>query len=198
MKKLTYSDIYTQQLVDIREQFGFQEGHLKNSINLNPKNFKRYANQYLDTNQPLVFIVGSKEVNDLDELLTVAEEKGFKQIDGYIEMSDIPTEALEKMGLIPAEDFLKKDEGFILLDVRHPDEITRPAPTKNLFNMPFEDLSKEYQTLDSDKEIYTLCGSGNRSTSAASFLKAKGFNVKVVEGGMKAIQEVNGSHQKNN
>ena len=67
-----------------------------------------------------------------------------------------------------------KNDDYILVDVRHPDEITRPAPEKNLVNIPFEDLVNDYQSLDTSKQIFTLCGSSNRSTAAASFLESKG------------------------
>ena len=167
MKKIFYEDINNQQLVDVRTQHGYQEGHIKNSLNLNPSNFKTYATYYLDVNQ-----------------------LGFNQRNGYLLIDEVPKEDLQTTETIPAEDFLNKSDDFILLDVRHPDEITRLAPEKNLVNIPFEDLVNDYQSLDTSKQIFTLCGSGNRSTAAASFLESKGLNPKVIEGGMKAIQEI--------
>src|SRR5699024_7632047 len=86
--------------------------------------------------------------------------------------------------------FLAVQDDYILLDLRHPDEITRLAPEENLINIPLEDLPSTYQKLDKDQKIYTLCGSGNRATAAASFLANKGYKPVVIEGGMKAVQEV--------
>ena len=190
MKKIFYEDIKNQQLVDVRTQHGYQEGHIKNALNLNPSNFKTYATYYLDVNQPVIFIVGSEEEAHLEELSELADELGFTQNNGYLLIDEVPKEDLQTTETIPAEDFLNKSDDFILLDVRHPDEITRPAPEKNLVNSPFEDLVNDYQSLDTSKQIFTLCGSGNRSTAAASFLESKGLNPKVIEGGMKAIQEI--------
>ena len=190
MKKIFYEDIKNQQLVDVRTQHGYQEGHIKNSLNLNPSNFKTYATYYLNVNQPVIFIVGSEEEAHLEELSELADELGFTQNNGYLLIDEVPKENLQSTGTIPAEEFLNKNDDYILLDVRHPDEITRPAPEKNLVNIPFEDLVNDYQSLDTSKQIFTLCGSGNRSTAAASFLEAKGLNPKVIEGGMKAIQEI--------
>ena len=190
MRKINYKDITNQQLIDVRTQHGYQAGHIKNSLNLNPGNFKTYAPYYLDLNQPVIFIVGSEEEAHLEELSEFADELGFTQNNGYLLIDEVPKENLKTTETIPAEDFLNKTDDFILLDVRHPDEITRPAPEKNLVNIPFEDLVNDYQSLDTSKQIFTLCGSGNRSTAAASFLEAKGFNPGVIEGGMKAIQEV--------
>ncbi|HBY90755.1 MAG TPA: hypothetical protein DEO37_10005 [Aerococcaceae bacterium] len=37
--------------------------------------------------------------------------------------------------------------------------------------------------------MYTLCGSGNRGTAAASYLETLGFQPIIIDGGMKAIQD---------
>lgn len=185
MEKLTYNDIKDQTLIDIRSQQDYQSGHLKNAINLNPKNFSKYAKDLVSTDQPIVFIG-----NDAEELKTTAQEPDTAEVAGYLLIDDIPNEKFEQSEIISAKDFLTKEEDYVLLDVRHPDEITRPAPEKNLVNIPLEDLPNELESLDNRKEIYTLCGSGNRGTSAASYLASKGFKAIVVEGGMKAIQEL--------
>ncbi|WP_161879280.1 rhodanese-like domain-containing protein [Alkalibacterium sp. MB6] len=190
MKKINHKDINDQQLIDVRTQHDYQAGHIKNSLNLNPGNFEKYATYYLDLNQPVIFIVGSEEEGHLEELSESADELGFTQNNGYLLIDEVPKENLQTTETIPAEEFLNQSDDFILLDVRHPDEITRPAPENNLVNIPFEDLVNDYQSLDTSKQIVTLCGSGNRSTAAASFLGSKGLNPKVIEGGMKAIQEV--------
>ena len=190
MNPLDFSHINEQQLVDCRSQHDFQRGHLKQSLNLTPANFKKYATYYLDLEKPLVFIVGTKEEDGLETLSTLAHDLGFTQVNGYLFIDDVPTESLQRLETTSPHAFLSTETDYILLDVRHPDEITRPAPKKNLVNIPFEDLITDYCSLDSEKVIYTLCGSGGRSTAAASFLKAKGLNPHVIEGGMKAVQEL--------
>lgn|SRR5699024_1851601 len=190
MKKINYKEIKDQQLVDVRPQHDYQAGHIKKSLNLNSGNFKKYAAYYINLNKPVVFIVDSEDKDKLEELSKVADELVISQLDGYLLIDEVPKENLKTTETIPAGDFLNKSDDFILLDVRHPDEITRPAPEKNLVNIPFEKLVDKYQSLHTSKQIYTLCGSGNRSTAAASFLESKGFDPKVIEGGMKAIQEV--------
>lgn len=188
MKKLNYTDINSQQLVDIRSQHDYQSGHVDQSLNLNPKNFKKYAHQFLSVNEPIIFI--GEDENELEDVYSSAQDMGFKVLEGYLKLSDVPTEELKKTETISAETFLDKTDDYILLDVRHPNEITRPAPENNLINIALEDLSKEYSKLDENKTVYTLCGSGNRGTSAASFLENKGYKTTVIEGGMKAVQEV--------
>lgn len=190
MKKLNFEDIKEQQLIDVRTQHDYQARHVENSLNLNPGNLKKYANDYLDLKQPIVFIIGTEEQSDLAELSALAEEVGFAQITGYLFADEIPAEKANKLETISVDEFLNKEDDYILLDVRHPDEITRPAPEKNLVNIPFEDLITDHTSLHQSKEIYTLCGSGNRSTAAASYLLSKGFNPIIIKGGMKAIQAI--------
>lgn len=187
MEKLTYSDITHQQLVDIRPQLDYQSGHIKQSLNLNPKNFKKYADHLLSKSEPLIFIGQGK--SELEDVQALAKEMGFALVEGYIHVEDVSPEKLETSHTVSAESFLKQSEDYILLDVRHPNEITRPAPEKNLVNIAFEHLPNDLSKIDINKTVYTLCGSGNRGTSAASYLESKGFKTTVIEGGMKAIQE---------
>lgn len=189
MNKLTFTDLKEQQIIDIRSQHEYQAGHVEYSINLNPGNFKTYALDFLSTETPLVFATGQEDESEISELKELAEELGFTQVEGYLRIEDVPSDELQTTDTISAADFLAKEDEYILLDIRHPDEITRPAPEKNLVNIPLEELAETFETLDSNKQIYTLCGSGNRSTTAASYLAKKGFNTAVVAGGMKAIQE---------
>lgn len=190
MDKLNITDITNHQVVDIRPQHAYQAGHLKDSMNLIPRHFKEYATTFLDKDEPLVFVVGADEEAKVEDLTELAKEAGYNQISGYLLIDEVPAEDLQQLETIPAEEMLNKVDDFILLDVRHPDDITRAAPEKNLVNIPFKELVDQYKTLDSGKQVYTLCGSGNSATAAASFLESKGFESKVVEGGMKAIQEL--------
>lgn len=190
MIKLDYNEINNQQLIDSRSQHNYQTGHIRGSLNFNPKNFKKYAEKFIAFNQPIIFIVENENKEDLEELYTIAEQEGYNDIKGHILIDDISNENLQNTDTITASNFLNEREDYILLDVRNRDEITRPAPEKNMVNIPLENLANDYQSLDKSKKIYTLCGSGNRGTSAASYLSSKGFNTTVIEGGMKGIQEL--------
>ena len=194
MQKLAYQDI-TQDglLIDIRPLEAGQSGHVKNSIHFNAGNFSKFANKFLANGQDVVFIIGNDDQAQLTEFEQVIATLTQAQVKGYIDFAQIPPASTEGIATIPADDFLEmvnEDGDYTLLDLRHPDEITRPAPEANLVNIPLENLSSDYSTLDADRTIYTLCGSGNRATTAASFLIDKGYKVTVVEGGMKAVSEL--------
>ena len=44
--------------------------------------------------------------------------------------------------------------------------------------------------LDKDKTLYVLCGSGNRATTAAAYLKVKGYDVIVITGGAEMYRNI--------
>lgn len=80
MKKLTFDEIKNQQLVDLRLQLDYQKGHFKNSLNLNPKNFKKYATDFLASDQPIVFIADNNSTEALEELETFVKQEGFDML----------------------------------------------------------------------------------------------------------------------
>lgn len=189
MQKSSYNSVKNNdhiQFTDLRDQHAFQEGHLKGALNLNIKNYGKYSDELIKKNHEIVLIVDENSTQLLDEF----EEKfGSENVSGYLVNEEISKEDKEAIETVSPKEFLENEEDYILLDVRHPDEITRPAPEKNLVNIPLEDLNTHLNDLDQSKDIYTLCGSGNRATTTASYLVAHNFNPTVIEGGMKGIEE---------
>lgn len=65
-------------------------------------------------------------------------------------------------------------EGAVILDVRSREEFGS-GNAKGSINIPLPELQGSLGKLDADKTILVCCLSGNRSGSAAGFLKSKGF-----------------------
>ena len=191
LSKLSYEQISGQQMVDLRSQKEFQRGHLQGSLNLIPRNLLKYGTQFLSKNQAVVLIVAKENFQELPALVEEAKARGIENISAYLLAEEIPESNLEITQTIPAADFMTLEGDYRLLDLRHPDEITRPAPKKHLVNIPIEELPENYSQLDSNLNVYTLCGSGGRATAAASYLKKQGYQPIVIEGGMKAIEAFN-------
>ena len=54
-------------------------------------------------------------------------------------------------------------------------------------------VGREHEAIDSDKDIYLLCGSGGRATAGDAYLTAHGYNkTHVIEGGIKAVIQAQG------
>lgn len=98
------------------------------------------------------------------------------------------------MNTISAKEYIntKFNEDFILLDVRKEGEIKEEDPDKNRINIPLQNIYKEYKKLDLNIPIYVLCGSGDRSAIGYSYIKLKGYDARLITGGvamMDALRE---------
>jgi rhodanese-related sulfurtransferase len=84
-----------------------------------------------------------------------------------IDMKEITVEELKKKK--------DKNEDFILLDIRelHEQFISDMDGT---IKIPLDDLSSRISELDKNRDIITLCRSGNRSQKAAQILIENGFD----------------------
>lgn len=171
-----------EQIVDIRPAASYRAGHLPHAIHITATNFPKYANQVLNLDQPITWIYDGESEADLKEL--------WREGDRQTSIDDLNADDFIQTPTIPATDFLDLKGDYTLLDVRQAAEITRPAPEKNLYKAPLDEISQHVGQLDSNKAVYTLCGSGNRATTAASYLNHLGFEAIVIEGGAKALTEI--------
>lgn len=88
----------------------------------------------------------------------------------------------QMMGMGPSADLNEwKAKGAVILDVRTPQEFAS-GHAPGAINIPVDVLPQKLKQLDKSKPIITCCASGMRSGSAASILKANGFD-QVVNGG---------------
>lgn len=186
MHKLSFNDIKEEQIIDTRLQKEFQAGSLKQALNVPFAKFEKVAKHLLSLDTPIVFILSEENAEQISNLNEQSEKLGFKT-KGYLLLDEILTTEMQVTKTIPASEFLETEKDYILLDVREQEAVTKKAPEKNLVTISIEELAQGYLALDADKEIYTLCGSGNSATTAASFLNKQGRKATVIEGGVTAI-----------
>lgn len=73
--------------------------------------------------------------------------------------------------------------GVLLLDVREQNEYDEERiPSAQL--LPLSELAARFDELPKDKEIIAQCRSGKRSAQATDFLRAQGYDVTNMEGGI--------------
>ncbi len=76
-----------------------------------------------------------------------------------------------------------------LVDVREPAEVAE-GTLPGAVNIPLGELPSRVAELDRSRRVVVLCRSGGRSTQAAEFLTAAGFDDVVnLSGGMLSLQE---------
>lgn len=78
----------------------------------------------------------------------------------------------------------KMDEGFVVLDVREPDEFaTGHIPSAQ--NKPLSVLQQDdFSELSKEEKYIVICRSGNRSQTASEILVNEGYEVVNVSAGM--------------
>lgn len=74
--------------------------------------------------------------------------------------------------------------GALWLDVRYPSEY-RHDRLAGALNMPLGELRNGFTVLDSGKEYIVYCQSGRRSSAATFLLAQRGFNVWLLDGGLR-------------
>ncbi|WP_419775039.1 rhodanese-like domain-containing protein [Ignavigranum ruoffiae] len=189
MNKLSYQTLTADQpyqLVDIRQASQFRQAFVPGSINLTLNNFSNYAEGVLNRDEAIIWIIDQTDSSLIQTIEDISE--GYSSI-GFIEFAAFPSDMLQSVASIPAEDFLAINHtAYQLIDVRQQAEITRPAPKKNLLSIPLAQLKSQINQLNHEDKQYLLCGSGNRATTAASLLARAGMQPVVIEGGMKAVQ----------
>ena len=80
---------------------------------------------------------------------------------------------------------LLQERRIQVVDVRARDEGGVPA-VPGARAIPLEELSAELVTLDHDRPVVFISGTGGRSATAAGLLRAEGFNARWVAGGVRA------------
>jgi rhodanese-related sulfurtransferase len=75
----------------------------------------------------------------------------------------------------------------LVVDVRSESEFNA-GHIENAWNIPLETLRNRSQELPLDREIWLVCGVGQRSYYALRLLLQNGFQVKILSGGMETYQ----------
>jgi len=83
---------------------------------------------------------------------------------------------------------MMQDEGAVLLDVRIHSAFEKMS-LRGSINLPLATLWKAASILDKSKEYVVCCDVGKRSTIAAFLMAQQGLNARILEGGLKNLQE---------
>ena len=84
---------------------------------------------------------------------------------------------------IVAEKLSGYQKDCLLLDVREEDEYAQ-GHIPGAINIPLSGLHNRIKELMKDKSVLVICLTGGRAKVAAKLLNEKGFNVKIMVGGM--------------
>lgn len=92
-------------------------------------------------------------------------------------------DAVKKISADEVLERLQDNQKLNLIDVRTKEEVAH-GKIPGAQNIPLDQLPKNTNQLNKDKEYIMVCRSGGRSAKAAKFLKKNDFKVKNMSGGM--------------
>jgi glyoxylase-like metal-dependent hydrolase (beta-lactamase superfamily II)/rhodanese-related sulfurtransferase len=177
-------------VIDTRPAPFFGAGHFPGSLNigLGSALFSTWVGFLVPGSQAIALVVGSADaaVKARLELARI----GFDKLLGYIEADTLKeTRQLSQLSVCDLKSALQHGDASQVLDVRTAGE-WESAHIEGTRHIPLPKLAANLAQLPKDVALAVICGSGYRSSIAASLLLARGFTrVQNVMGGMGAYQE---------
>lgn len=179
-------------ILDVRNNRTFAKGFIPQSVNIGlDGDFAPWVGALIaDVSQPIVLVT---EKGDEEEAVTRLSRVGFDHVLGFLKGG---FEAWVKAGKetdsvsrISAGQFEKEITGkeVKIIDIRRESEYIAEH-IHEAYNKPLAYINEWIHELQPQEHFYMHCGSGYRSTMAASILQARGYrNFTEIEGGFKAI-----------
>lgn len=183
MKKLNFSQLSSDYLIDLRSAEDFAFAHYRGAINIpfNP-NLAAWTRCAIPIAAPIILIADQEMAEAAAESLQIA---------GYSVLGFIPFEnqyAKDSLETISVMELISGDK--YIIDVRTLHE-WNVGHIKDAKHIELSQFAQKIQDIPENKEIAVICGGGNRSSVAASLLKKSGHSkVSNVRGGMSAWKQV--------
>jgi hydroxyacylglutathione hydrolase len=177
-------------VIDTRSAPFFGAGHFPGSLNIGLSStlFATWVGFLVPFGTEIGLVVGSIEsaLRARLELLRI----GYDLVTGYVEAESLArTRQLSQLGVEELHFGLRHGEAPQVLDVRTGGE-WEAGHIDSALHIPLPTLPRRTGNLGKDSRLAIICGSGYRSSIAASLLQAQGFSrVQNVMGGMGAYLE---------
>lgn len=175
-------------LLDIRSKEDFATSHVKGSINIPfSPSFINWVPEIVPHNSPILIIATDKQT--IHQAITCMRMVGLDQLIDFhvLGPEDHLSASFPLISPEAAEVRLKNEpEDFAIIDVRTEIE-WRAGHIKNAIPIELSILANNMKAIPAKKSLGLICGSGYRSSIAASMLQKLGYkDVSNIQGGMQA------------
>lgn len=180
-------------VIDLHHPEAYATGHIKGSVNIPfTPHFSLWAGMIIPQDKDIILIVSSMaEAIQAIELLRVIGIDRVKGVSDSSLWSHGPHSELVSSPILDIEELYKNLDKYYILDTRPPSE-WRTGRIAQAQRIELTELMHSLSNLPKDKPIALVCRSGNRSSSAASLLRNKGYlDATNVKGGMQAWVQAN-------
>lgn len=179
------------QVLDVRDTNAFGGNHIKGATHIDlGGNFATFAGWVLPPDREILLVADRS--GDVDMALTWLRRVGLDQVAGTLEGSmfawtkaGLPTGHVSQISPFELPELASAAGNPVtIVDVRSPSEF-EAFHIEGAVNIPAPDLRFRFDELDSRARVVTVCGTGHRSSLAASLLMQRGFSsVTNLSGGM--------------
>jgi DMSO/TMAO reductase YedYZ molybdopterin-dependent catalytic subunit/glyoxylase-like metal-dependent hydrolase (beta-lactamase superfamily II) len=179
------------QLLDARDPADFAGAHLRGSVNIGlGGSYATWAGTLLDGERPTVIVADpGREQEAAMRLGRIGFDNVAGYLDGGMQALDARPDLVGRIERITAATLAEQLSGSeppLVLDVRTERE-WRDGPLDGSVNIPLARLEERLDEIPRDREVVVHCGSGYRSSIAASLLRRHGFEqIADLVGGMSA------------
>ena len=165
-------------VLDTRKEPDFCAAHVPGALSIWLDGVPSYAGWFIPYDEPVLLV---NETNDPTEVVRYLIRIGYDNIVGYLsgglldwhregrESDSVPTITVQKL----CHHLDTGDDSWIL-DVRSDDEVAAGSIAR-AHHIHITHLPERIDEVPKDRTVYIFCGSGLRSTTAASLLKQKGW-----------------------
>jgi len=195
LRELSEAELASESLrgaviLDTRSAPFFGAGHFPNSLNIGLGSglFSTWVGFLVPFGKPIAMVVGSADSAKKARLELA--RIGYDNIVGYTEADSLnELQQLSQLSVCDLKTALRDDDAPKILDVRTSGEWDSDH-LEGAMHVPLPAVPNRIPELPKDEPLAVICGSGYRSSIAASFLQSRGFRrVQNVMGGMGAYGE---------
>ncbi|MFK8163435.1 MAG: rhodanese-like domain-containing protein [Lewinella sp.] len=168
-------------ILDVRDKADFVRGFVPNSIFIGlDGSFAPWAGELIpDLQQPILLVAApGREAEAVERLSRVGYDQTLGYLEGGIAAWKAAGGEIDTIDTIGAEEFnepFSQGQAAHIIDVRKVSEYENGHLAKAV-NIPLASLNGRMKELIPENKYYLHCGSGYRSTIAASLLKSRGFD----------------------
>lgn len=165
-------------IIDTRPKDIFNQGHLKNAINIQLQGkFETWLGAVVQPQEAFYLI--AQDESKLEQALARAAKIGYEQqIKGALLN---PATGTETSTVLNLDDFKANPDSYTIIDTRNWNEINAGLLFANSLTIPLPELRQRLSEIPTDKPIVVHCAAGYRSAAARSIIVANVKNVVVYD-----------------
>ena len=186
-------------VLDTRSEQDFGAAHIPGALSIWLEGVPNFAGWFIPYDRP-IFLVGQSD--DHSQAVRMLVRMGYDNFGGslaggmlawHMAGLDIMTNGTEPVQALCGKiDVATPDDTLFILDVRSAEELGKEGRIRLAHNIHITQLPQHLEEIPKDRPVHIFCGSGLRSSIAASILqREKWGDVNVVLGGMAAWKSHN-------